>query len=119
MPASSLQGMRVLVVEDDFITAEDLQAEFESLGAKVLGPVSNLKDALDLLAEGPAPQAAVLDINLGGEMVYPLADMLRDRRIPFVFATGYEESAIPQPYAGLPRLEKPVSVSSIVQALIR
>ena len=105
-----LRGRRLLVVEDDYVTAEDLKAELESLGAEVLGPVPDLADAFDRLAAGPAPDAAILDINLGGEMVFPLADLLQERRIPFVFAMGYDEWAIPEPYATLPRLDKPLAV---------
>ena len=118
MPPHPLQGRRILVVQDDFVTAEDLKAELESLGAEVLGPVANLPGALDRLAAGPAPDAAVLDINLGGDLVYPLADLLKARQIPFVFATGYEEEAIPAPYAGLPLFVKPVNMAEVMRALV-
>ena len=113
----SLQGRRVLVVEDDYIMAEDLKAELESFGALVLGPVPTLQYAFDRLASEPALDGAVLDINLGGDLVYPLADLLRARRIPFVFATGYEEEAIPALYADLPHVPKPVNMRQIIQAL--
>ena len=113
----SLQGRRVLVVEDDDIMAEDLKAELESFDALVLGPVPTLQDAFDRLASEPALDGAVLDINLGGDLVYPLADLLRARRIPFVFATGYEEEAIPALYADLPHVPKPVNMRQIIQAL--
>ena len=116
-PQSPLQGRRVLVVEDDYIMAEDLKAELEGIGAEVIGPVADLAGALDLLASGPLPDAAVLDINLGGEMVFPLADTLRDRGVPFVFATGYDEWSIPEAYAHLPRLEKPLDMRQVAQAL--
>lgn len=79
------------MVEDDYVTAEDMKAELEGLGAEVLGPVPDLAGALDQLASRPAPDDAILDINLGGEMVFPLADLLRERHIPFVFATGYDQ----------------------------
>lgn len=117
MMHTSLRGRRVLVVEDDYITAEDMKAELESSGAKVLGPVPDLTGALDLLASAPPPDIAILDVNLSGEMVFPLADRLREQGIPIVFATGYECSAIPEPYARHPCLEKPLDVRQVAQVL--
>ncbi|WP_210529587.1 response regulator [Rubellimicrobium arenae] len=112
-----LRGRRILVVEDDYITAEDLAMELASLGAEVIGPVPDLAGAFELLAADPPPHAAILDINLGGEMVFPLADRLRDRAIPFVLATGYEEWAIPEPYVRMPRFEKPLNIRQVASAL--
>ena len=107
------------MVEDDYITAEDLKAELETTGAEVLGPVPDFEAALNLLASVPFPDVAILDVNLGGEMVFPLADRLRERGIPILFATGYECSAIPEPYACHPCLEKPLDVRQVAQALTR
>ncbi len=118
LPALALQGRRILVAEDDYILAEELKADLEGQGAEVLGPVPDLESARELLTTTPAPDAALLDINLGGEMVYPLADILQDRNIPFVFATGYEEWAIAEPYASLPRLEKPLDMRQVARALV-
>jgi len=115
----SLAGRRVLLVEDEYMLAEDLRAEIERQGADVLGPAANVADALMFLARGPAPHVAILDINLQGEMVYPVADALRARGIPFVFATGYEAWAIPEAYADVPRVEKPVEQKRIAEALGR
>lgn len=117
MMHNPLRGRRVLVVEDDYFTAEDMKAELESSGAEVLGPVPDLAGALGLLASAPAPDVAILDINLGGEMVFPLADRLHERSIPIVFATGYECSAIPEPYARHPCIEKPLDMRQVAQAL--
>lgn len=110
-----LRGRRVLVVEDDYLIASDIKAELESAGAEVLGPVSDLAGAMELLAA--APDVAILDINLGGEMVFPLADQLRERQIPFVFATGYECCSIPARYSGHLCLEKPLATRDVVRAL--
>lgn len=117
-PRGPLQGRRILVVEDDYITAFDIKAELESIGAEVMGPVPDLAGALDLLASGSEPDAAILDINLGGELVFPLADILRDRQVPFVFATGYEAEAIPKDYARLPCFEKPLDVGQLARVLV-
>ena len=107
----------MLVVEDDYFLAEDLSAALGETGAEVLGPVPDLESALSLLAHGPAPTAAILDIKLQGERVYPLADALRERAIPFVFATGYEAAAIPEAYAAVPRCEKPYGAERCLQLL--
>ena len=108
---ASLRGRRVLVVEDDYITAQDLLEELLRCGAEVMGPVANVADALILLESGLAPHMAILDIGLGDEKVYPVADALRDRDIPFVFATGYDAWVIPEGYADVPRAEKPVALA--------
>lgn len=114
---SDLAGLRVLVVEDDYIMAEDLAAELAGHGAEVLGPASDIDGAMALLAAGPPPDAAVLDINLGGVMVFPLVDALEARRVPLLFATGYDAWSIPERYLRIPRLEKPVDVRRIAEAL--
>lgn len=113
----AMRGRRVLVVEDEYTLAEDVAAELERLGAMVVGPVPSVREALALLDGGPAPDAAILDINLGGELAYPVADALRRRGIPFIFATGYDASAIPPAYADVPRVEKPVDLRSAGGAL--
>ena len=93
--------------------AEDLREELERQGAEVMGPVPTVAEALELLRQAPAPHMAILDINLGGEMVYPVADALRARGIPFLFATGYEPWSILEAYANVPRMEKPVELRSL------
>jgi CheY-like chemotaxis protein len=73
--------------------------------------------ALDLLDDTNDLDGAVVDLNLQGEMAYPVADALRERQIPFVFSTGYDQSAIPPRYGDTPRCEKPAKTSAIAQAL--
>ena len=84
----ALSGRRVLLVEDEAIIALDLAALLTDLGAVVVGPAHSVADALELLNEGKI-DCAVLDINLNGEPVYPVARALETRRIPFVFVTSY------------------------------
>ena len=114
---SGLRDRRILVVEDEYIMAQDLRYELEDAGAEVLGPVPSVTGALTLLAREAPPDAAILDVNLGGEMVYPLADILRQRGIPFMFATGYDLRALPPEYATVPRCEKPFIVQDCLKAL--
>ncbi len=115
-PWSSIRGRPVLVVEDEYMLAEDLREELEREGAEVLGPAPTVARALALLRAGPAPCLAILDINLQGEMAWPIADLLRQMGIPFLFATGYDIRAIPPAYADVPLTEKPVSVRRLASA---
>lgn len=108
--SSLLQGRRILIVEDDYLLAEDLRVELKHMGAEVLGPVARVGPALDLLSDGCRPDAAALDVNLGGELVYPVADLLLRRGVPFVFLTGYDRSSLPPAYAHVGCYEKPVDV---------
>jgi CheY-like chemotaxis protein len=85
---AALAKRRVLLVEDDYFIVSDLARSFEAEGAEVVGPAATVADGLALLAEAPNLDGAVLDINLQGEMVFPLADALTARGVPFVFATG-------------------------------
>ncbi len=78
----------ILVVEDEFLIAMELDLVLRSAGYHVLGPATSVGFALELLRQ-ERPQAAVLDVNLGGERVTPVAEVLRAMRIPFVLASGY------------------------------
>ena len=112
-----LQGRSVLVVEDEYLLAIDVVQRLHQEGAKVLGPVGAVDDALDLLDATEALDGAVLDINLSGEMVFPVADALQERGVPFVFTTGYDQASIPARYAHVTRCEKPFDAASIGKAL--
>lgn len=107
---SSLTGRRVLVVEDDFLLAQDLLEELLRCGAQVMGPVATVADALALLESSLDPSMAILDIKLGNELVYPVADALRARGVPFLFATGYDPGAIPTAYADVTLAPKPMAL---------
>lgn len=117
--ALAVRGRRILVVEDEYVMAKDLQHELEDAGAEVLGPVPSVADALALLATDVRPDAAVLDVNLGGELVFPVAEALRERGVPFLFATGYDRWALPATYAEVPRCEKPFDVGRCLRTLFR
>lgn len=112
-----LQGQRILVVEDDFFQAQDADELLKAAGATVLGPVPGLKDAAFLVAIAGRLDGAVLDINLGGQMVYPLADQLMMQGVPIVFATGYGRHDIPARFKAVPHCGKPVEMSSVASAL--
>ena len=117
--ASPLSGRRVLIVEDEYFQADDLARLLRSMGADVIGPFGEVQDALDLLEAGKPVDFAVLDINLRGDLIYPAADQLRARAIPFVFATGYDRQSIPDQYGDVPLLEKPVDDGALDRTLRR
>jgi CheY-like chemotaxis protein len=112
-----LEGKRILLVEDEYFIVEDLARAFTQAGAIVLGPAATLSEALRLVASSGTLDGAVLDINLQGEMVFPLADALMTRGVSFVFSTGYNCEAIPSRFDTIPRCEKPVSPEQVVKAL--
>ena len=100
------QVCRVLFVEDEAIVSMLIEDMLLDLGGEVIGPVSKLGEA-QALAQVADVQAAVLDINVGGELTYPVADILRSRGIPVIFATGYGAMALPERYRGTPTVHKP------------
>lgn len=114
--ASPFNGRRVLVVEDDYLLALDMRRTLEAAGATVVGPVPNPQAALDLLARDVAIDFSVLDLNLGGERGYPVADALTERGVPFALTTGYDISSIPPRYAAAPCCQKPVSLPELERA---
>jgi CheY-like chemotaxis protein len=116
---SDLKDRRILVVEDEYIIAADLAASLEERGVTVIGPANSIVDALTLLERGPVPDAAVLDVNLGREKVYPVADALWQRGVPFVFATGYDNFVVPDRYVSVPRCEKPIDIRALSRLLSR
>ncbi|WP_262272427.1 response regulator [Microvirga yunnanensis] len=113
----SLSGRRVLVVEDEFFVADDLVQALTRLGAEVLGPVPTRDEALELVATAGPIDLAVLDINLEDEAVYPVADLLSAKGVPFLFATGYSRALVPPQYQHVPRWEKPFNPQILAQAL--
>lgn len=112
-----LRGRRILIVEDEYLLANDLHDVIREAGAEVLGPVPSVAAALALIAAEAVIDAAVLDVNLRGEMVFAVADALVARGVPFTFATGYDHWALPDRFADAPRVEKPLKGRQIRAAL--
>src|SRR5437868_13201661 len=100
---------RILVVEDEYMIAQDMAYELELLGAEIVGPVGSLAAGLRLVESEAGIDTAFLDINLNCERAYPIADMLLARGTTVIFTTGYDEAAIPARYAHVPRCGKPVT----------
>lgn len=113
-----LSKRRILVVEDEFFLAEELCHELEAAGASVIGPAPSVPQALALIKNETVIDAALLDVNLGGTMVYPVADALVARSVPFIFTSGYDDSILAEHYALMPRCQKPADFASIVHKLM-
>ena len=111
---SALAGRRILVVEDEPLIATMIGRQMESLGLVVVGPASTVAAALDRVAQGGF-DAALLDMNLRGEPVLPVAEALAARGVPFVYATGYGET--PSGYPPAPRIGKPFRRARLDDAL--
>lgn len=112
----SLAGLQVLVVEDQYLLAKDVCEWLEEAGAKVVGPVPDSSQACRLI-DRENLKAAVVDINLGRGPAFEVASKLAERSVPFLFATGYDRTAIPAEFIDTPRLEKPFKGVDLVQAL--
>ena len=111
-------GKTVLVVEDEWLIADDLRRSLANEGAQVLGPVASVGQALALIHETPRIDAAVLDVHLeGGSNVYLVAERLQSRNVPFMFATGYDDYAIRSDFANVPHLMKPFAPSCVARML--
>jgi PAS domain S-box-containing protein len=106
-PNFSISGNRVMVVEDEALVAMVVTESLTTLGCTVVGPFSRCSDAMGAI-EADEIDAAILDVNLDGEMVYPLADVLAARGVPFIFVTGYGAESIDPRFLHIPVIQKPV-----------
>jgi CheY-like chemotaxis protein len=111
-------GRRVLVVEDEYLVANGMVREFARLGVETIGPAGTIERALDLIQQGEHLDGAVLDIKVRDDMVFAVADELQERGVPFIFATGYDQHAIPDRYKGVARFQKPFDPAQVVCALL-
>ncbi|MGF9567763.1 helix-turn-helix domain-containing protein [Neorhizobium sp. BT27B] len=110
-------GNRILIVEDDYLIASQMATNLAKEGIVVVGPSASVESALAQIAETPTIAGAVLDVKLGEELVFSVADELERRDIPFVFATGLEPDIIPKRHASKVVLRKPVEERSILKVL--
>jgi CheY-like chemotaxis protein len=112
-----LAGRRVLVVEDQFVIALDMQQMLRILGADVVDLATSIQDALAVIIRTP-PDLAILDVKLESETTVPVAEALRARGIPLIFATGYSDlSAVPASLRLAPLLRKPVDRAALAAVL--
>ncbi|MEH6677111.1 response regulator [Phenylobacterium sp.] len=113
---AKLAGLRVLVVEDEMMVSMLIEDMLSDLGCQVIGPASRLEEAIALVGSSEL-DCAVLDVNLGGQPIFPLADILREKGAPFAFATGYGDAGLRDVDKGTPVLQKPFRESDLARIL--
>lgn len=111
-----LAGLRVLIVEDEVIIAMLLEETLHDAGCVVIGPVPRVDKAMEVARAEPL-DFALLDVNLAGEKVFPVAEVLVERAVPFVFLTGYGRSGLPATYAQRPALAKPFKLAALMRVI--
>jgi CheY-like chemotaxis protein len=114
MPSTT--GKRVLVVEDEMMIRMLLEGMLDDLGHTVAGEAGAIDEAI-ALAKKADFDVALLDVNLNGRPITPVVEILIARGVPFVFASGYGERGVPEPYRGSPTLQKPFQVEALAQAI--
>lgn len=115
-PQSPTPAMRILVVEDELMIRMLLEDMLGELGYTVAAEAARIEEALDA-AKNADFDIAILDVNLNGQPISPVADALVARGMPFVFATGYGERGLPEPYRDRPTLKKPFQMDGLKQML--
>jgi len=114
----ALKDRRILVVEDESLVAMLLETILEDMGCVPIGPASSVPEAHALLNDNAELDGALLDVNVGGTEVFPVADALIARKLPFVFSTGYGEGGLPDRFRGHPTIQKPFTEATVRQALM-
>lgn len=114
-----LTGRRVLVVEDESLVAMLLETILEDMECVPIGPVSNIDEGEAMARDTAGLDAALLDVNVAGRQVFPVAEVLKARGVPFVFSTGYGEGGLPEEWRGAVTVQKPFTEAAIRDALMK
>jgi CheY-like chemotaxis protein len=117
--SAPLTGRRVLVVEDESLVAMLLETILEDMGCTPVGPAANIDDGLRMATDGERLDAALLDVNVAGRQVFPIAEALKARGVPFVFSTGYGEGGLPDEWRGQATIQKPFTEAAVRDALMK
>lgn len=117
-PLEGMRGKKILIVEDETLISMLFEDILDELGCEVVGPALNLKQAIEL-AETAEIDAAVLDVNLNGDPIFPVAEILSGRGVPLVFSSGYGASGLPERWQGEPTLPKPFTSTEVAAVLHR
>jgi CheY-like chemotaxis protein len=115
--AIDLQGLKVLVVEDESMVSMLMEDMLQDLGCTVVGTVARFEEALRLATNDPAFDVALLDVNLNGRQTFPIAEQLAARGVRFIFATGYGEGILPPSLQGGQILQKPFELQALQRVL--
>jgi CheY-like chemotaxis protein len=111
-----LKGLRVLVVEDEMLVSMLVEDMLTDLGCVVVGPAAEIEEAMSLVLAGGI-DAALLDVNLGGKPIFPVADVLKTQGVPFAFASGYGEAGLSEEHRGAAVLQQPFREADLARAL--
>jgi CheY-like chemotaxis protein len=117
LKARPLEGRRVLVIEDEYFLDDDIVGALTALGARIVGPYGDFEEAAQIVDRDVAIDAAVMDVNLRDQMVFPLARLLRSRQVPLVFTTGYDKSTIAPEFRDVRLWSKPLDVHAMAREL--
>jgi hypothetical protein len=115
---NSLSGLDVLIVQDEYRLAAELARRCVQAGAAVIGPTYSVAEALDEILNGEKPGAAVLDVKPDGDAVFPVADVLTNLEIPFVFFGGDDDAVLPERFSGAPQLPVSANCDQVLAALV-
>ncbi len=118
MSAAALAGRRILIVEDEFLVALDMERLVGEGGGRVVGPVTTLEEALAKARDEPL-DGAILDVNIGGRKITPVARVLRERGVPFILSTGYGPQGLDPEIADAPSLCKPFDERQVAALMQR
>lgn len=115
---SLLTNLRVLAVEDESLVAMQLEDILDELGCVVVGLAMRVRRAMEMLDRGDAIDVAVLDVNIAGEKVFPVAARLEEAGVPFLFATGYGRQGLEGRWPDRPVVQKPYTLDQIATAIL-
>ena len=116
MSAAALSGRRILLVEDELLIAMLLEGALQDRGCEVIGPYARVSDAINAARNEPL-DGALMDINLAGERIFPVAEILWLRSVPFLLLSGYGDSALPEDRQHWPVESKPFEISRVMDML--
>jgi CheY-like chemotaxis protein len=114
-----LTGRRVLIVEDESLVAMLIETILEDMECVPVGPASTIDEGLALARDTDALDAALLDVNVAGQQIFPVAEVLKARGVPFVFSTGYGEGGLPDEWRGQATIQKPFTEAAVRDALMK
>ncbi|GGH28131.1 hypothetical protein GCM10007036_37150 [Alsobacter metallidurans] len=114
---NDFSGLRVLVVEDELLVALALEDILNDMGCEIVGPFSHLEEA-EAQARSAELDAAILDVNVRGRLIYPVAEILGERGVPVLFCSGYADTPVlPAPFRSLPQVAKPYDEAALRRAM--